>query len=128
MSNYSFSKSLDLDFEAAIVKVKEELAKEGFGILTEIDVKATLKKKLNEDFDNYIILGACNPSFAFKTLKVEREIGLLLPCNVIVYENEGKVIVSAIKPSVAMSFVDNEDLKGIAGEVDAKLENVINSL
>lgn len=128
MNNYSISKIVDLDFKAAIAKVKEELKKEGFGILTEIDVKATLKKKLDEDYDNYIILGACNPPFAYKSLQAEKEIGLLLPCNVIVYENKGQIIVSTIKPSIAMSFVENENLHEIAKQVDSKLENVINNL
>ncbi len=128
MNNYSFSKTVDLNFEAAIEKIKLELEKEGFGVITEIDVKATLKKKLDENYDNYIILGACNPHFAFKSLKAENKIGLLLPCNVIVYEDGGKVFVSAIKPSVAMSIVDNENLHDIAGQVDDKLETVINNI
>ena len=96
MPNYGYSKKLSLTFSEAVEKTRAELAKEGFGILTEIDVKATLKKKLNIDYENYIILGACNPPFAHKALEAEKEIGLLLPCNVIVYEDKGKVIASEI--------------------------------
>ncbi len=128
MPNYGYSKELNLAFSEAIEKTKAELAKEGFGILTEIDVKATLKKKLNIDYENYIILGACNPPFAHKALEAEKEIGLLLPCNVIVYENKGKVIVSAILPKVAMAMVENSLLAAIAEEIEKKLKKVIDTL
>jgi uncharacterized protein (DUF302 family) len=126
--SYGYKKEVDLTFENAVIKTKEELAKEGFGVLTEIDVKATLKKKLNVDYDNYIILGACNPPFAYNALKVEKEIGLLLPCNVIVFEDNGKVYVSAILPSVAMAMVNNSNLNEIAIEVEEKLKRVVNIL
>jgi uncharacterized protein (DUF302 family) len=109
-------------------KIKEELSKEGFGILTEIDVQATLKKKLSVSVDKYIILGACNPSLAYEALQTEQEIGLLLPCNVIVYEKEGKISISAIKPSVAMQMVDNEKLGKIALQVEEKLKKVIDNI
>ena len=125
---YSYKKEVNLGFEEAITKVREELKKEGFGILTEIDVKKTLKEKLDVDYDDYIILGACNPSFAFKALQNEKEIGLLLPCNVIVYVSNGETFVSAINPVEAMGMVENDSLKEIAEEVKIKLEKVIDSL
>lgn len=126
--NYGISKEVDLSFEEAIEKVKEELQKEGFGILTEIDVKKTLKEKLNVDYDNYIILGACNPPFAYKALQAEKEIGLLLPCNVIVYSQNGKTFVSTINPSVAMSMIDSQELNEMAQEIGEKLKKVIENI
>ena len=125
---YGHTKQVDLNFNEAIDKVKKELPKEGFGILTEIDVKGTLKKKLDVDFTDYIILGACNPPLAHKALQAEIEIGLLLPCNVIVYEKDGNIFASGILPSVAMSIVDNEELKCVAGEVEEKMKRVIDNL
>ena len=126
--HYGYGKKVSLPFAEAVAKTKEALAGEGFGVLTEIDVKATMKKKLGIEYDNYLILGACNPASAHKALQAEKEIGLLLPCNVVVYENEGSVHVSAIVPSVAMSMVKNEALTGIAGEVEAKLKAVVDAL
>ena len=127
--SYYFNKIVEHNFEDAIEKVTEELQKEGFGILTEIDVKATLKKKLDVDFRKYIILGACNPGFAHKALLSENKIGTMLPCNVVVQENdEGKVEVSAVDPMASMQAVENSDLKNIATEIRAKLKNVINNL
>ncbi|MEX1014928.1 MAG: DUF302 domain-containing protein [Candidatus Paceibacterota bacterium] len=125
---YGYNKKVSKSFVEAVEVTKEALAKDGFGILTEIDVKATMKKKLGVDYDNYVILGACNPSFAHEALQTEKEIGLLLPCNVIVYEDTGSVYVSVIVPSVAMSIVENEDLASIASEVEDKLKKVIDSL
>lgn len=125
---YGYKKEVDLSYEDTIEKVKEELKKEEFGVLTEIDVKETLKKKLDVDFDKYIILGACNPSFAFKALQAERDIGLLLPCNVIVYEQEEKTFVSAIMPTIAMNMVDSPNLKEIAQEIELKLKKVIDAI
>lgn len=126
---YGFSKFVDLSYEKALEKVTEELKKEGFGVLTEIDVKETLKKKLDVDFKKYKILGACNPPFAYEALKSEEQIGLMLPCNVIVYENsEGKTVVAAIDPIASMQAVKNESLGKIAGEVQKKLKNVIENL
>lgn len=126
---YYFSKTLDLPFEQAIVRVTEELQKEGFGVLTEIDVQATLKKKLDVDFRNYRILGACNPPFAHKALQAEPHIGLMLPCNVVVQEAEnGGIIVSAIDPLMSMQAVENEALNEIAGQVKEKLQRVIESV
>jgi len=126
--NYGYKKELEIGFDEAIDKVKEELKKEGFGVLTEINVKDTLNEKLGIDYDNYMILGACNPSFAYKALQSEKEIGLLLPCNIIIYSENAKTIVSAINPAVAMSVVKNESLKGIAYEVREKLKKVIDNL
>jgi len=125
---YGYKKKVTVSFDKAVEKTREELQKQGFGVLTEIDVKATLKKKLDVDFDNYIILGACNPPFAYQALQAEKDIGLLLPCNVIVYEQEGEVFVSAIVPTVAMSMVENEELRRIAVQVEPKLKQVIDSI
>ncbi len=126
---YYFSKTLDLPFDAAISRVVEELKKEGFGILTEIDVKATIKKKLGADFRNYRILGACNPPFAYEALKAEDKIGTMLPCNVIVQETaSGAVEVAAIDPIASMQAVDNPALGGVAIEVQAKLKRVVDNL
>ena len=125
---YGYRKQVGLSYEDAVKKTRDELQKEGFGVLTEIDVRATLKKKMDVDFDNYVILGACNPPFAFQALKAEREIGLLLPCNVIVYENGGATTVSAMLPTVAMNMVENESLREVAEQVEAKLKKVIDSI
>lgn len=125
---YGYSKKFAGSFVDAVQKTKETLATEGFGVLTEIDVKATMKAKLNVDYDNYVILGACNPEFAHKALQEEKEIGLLLPCNVIVYKDGSDVHVSAILPSVAMSMVENPALAGIALEVENRLKKAIDSV
>ena len=126
--DYGFSKTVDLSFEDTINKVTEELKKEGFGVLTTIDVKDTLKNKIDVDFKKYTILGACNPPFAHKALLAEEEIGLLLPCNVIVYEKEGKSAVSFFNPALMSKVVENEALNPIADEVKAKLQRVYNSI
>lgn len=123
--NYGNKRQVNLPYQQAVAKVREELKKEGFGVLTEIDVKETLKKKLNVDFDNYIILGACNPPFAYKALQAERDIGLLMPCNVIVYEDKGKTYVVATRPTITMNVVKNEKLESVAGEVEQKLKNAV---
>jgi len=125
---YGIKKQISGSYIESIEKVKEALKDEGFGVLTEIDVKATLKKKLNVDYDNYSIFGVCNPNLAYKALQNEQDIGLLLPCNVIIYEKEKKVFVNAIDPTVAMGFVENSALDKIAGEVKEKLLKVVNSL
>jgi uncharacterized protein (DUF302 family) len=126
---YYFAKEIDLDFDEAIIRVTEELKKEGFGVLTEIDVKATLKKKLDADFRNYRILGACNPPFAHQALLAEPQFGLMLPCNVVVQESEnGKTLVSAINPVASMQVVDNPSLGEVAEQVQAKLLKVIESV
>jgi len=127
--SYYFSKTIKLPFDEAVAKVTDELKKEGFGILTEIDVKATLKKKLDVDFRKYMILGACNPPFAYQALQAEDRIGLMLPCNVIVQEKEDRAVeVSAIDPIASMQAVKNEKLAGVATQVQAKLKKVIESL
>jgi uncharacterized protein (DUF302 family) len=126
---YYFAKEIELNFEEAIVRVTEELKKEGFGVLTEIDVKATLKKKLDVDFRNYRILGACNPPFAHQALLAEPHIGLMLPCNVVVQEGEsGKTIISAIDPIASMQAVNNPSLGEVAEQVQSKLQKVIENV
>lgn len=126
---YYFSKTVDLTQEEAIAKVTAELKKDGFGILTEIDVKETLKKKLDVDFRNYMILGACNPPFAYEALKSEKLIGLMLPCNVVVQEaDNGKTEVSAIDPLASMQAVENPKLGKVAEQIRSKLEAVINRM
>jgi uncharacterized protein (DUF302 family) len=127
--NYYFTTKVKSDFDLTINKVTEELKKEGFGIITEINVTETMKKKLNVDFKKYRILGACNPSFAYQALLAEDKIGTMLPCNVIVEEStEGLVEVSAINPIASMDKSDNQKLKEIALQVSAKLEKVIQSM
>ena len=126
---YYFSKIISESFDAAIQKVTEALKAEGFGILTEIDIKATLKKKLDVDFYNYKILGACNPPFAYKALQAEDKIGTMLPCNVIVQEKiPGQVEVSAVDPSASMQAIENKTLADIAIEIRARLQKVIEQL
>jgi len=127
--SYYFSKTLSISFDDAVALVTEELKKEGFGILTEIDVQATLKKKLDVDFKKYRILGACNPSFAYKALQAEDRIGLMLPCNVIVMEiPDDQIEVSAIDPAASMQAIDNLELRDVAEQVRAKLKSVIDNL
>ncbi|MDP2301071.1 MAG: DUF302 domain-containing protein [Ignavibacteria bacterium] len=127
--NYYNSKKVTTTFDETLIKIAEELKKEGFGILTEIDVKTTLKNKLDVDFRKYKILGACNPSFAYKALQVEENLGVLLPCNVVVQETEsGEVQVSVVNPLVSMQAVSNEKLTEVAGEVSQKLQNALGNL
>ena len=127
--SYYFSKSVTSSFDQTISAVTEALKKEGFGILTEIDIKQTLKKKLDVDFRNYRILGACNPPFAYKALQAEENIGTMLPCNVIVQESaDGKTSVAAINPLVSMQAVDNPGLAEVANEVATRLQRVVDSL
>ena len=128
MSYYS-SKIINESFDRAIVKVVVSLKNEGFGVLTEIDVKETLKKKMDVDFQKYRILGACNPAFAYKALKAEDKIGTMLPCNVIVQEiSEGEVEIAAVDPVASMKAVENPALFEIAKQVQEKLRKVIESL
>lgn len=126
--SYYFAKKLDMTFDEAIEHVTEELKKEGFGILTEIDVQATFKKKLDIDFRPYKILGACNPPFAHQALQAEDKIGLMLPCNVIVQEKADGVEVAAVDPIASMAGVDNAELGDMANDVQAMLKKVIDSL
>ena len=128
MINYGFTKELDVPYEQAIERVTARLADEGFGILSRIDVREKFREKLGIDFMRYVILGACNPAKAHSAIIAEQDIGLMLPCNVIVYEKEGKTIVSAIKPTAAMQMINNKDLLQIAAAVEAKLSKVISSL
>jgi len=129
MMSYFFRKTVDASFDQAISRISEELAKEGFGILTEIDVQATLKKKLDVDFRKYRILGACNPTFAFRALQKEAYIGTMLPCNLIVQEYEdGRVEVAAVDPVASMQAVRNADLAEIATQIRSKLQQVIDRL
>lgn len=126
---YYISKHLNSSFESAVEKVKESLKTEGFGVLCEINIQEKLKEKLGVDFRKYTILGACNPSYAHKALIVEDKIGTMLPCNVIVQErNNNEVEVSAVDPLASMMAIENPELSGIASEVKAKLEKVIQVL
>ncbi len=127
--SYYFSKTLNTDFDTAILRVSDELKKEGFGILTEIDVKETFKKKLGIDFRKYRILGACNPNFAFEAIKAEDKVGTMLPCNIIVQEREAdKIEVSAVDPIASMMAIKNDSLGAVAFSVSDKLHNVIENL
>jgi uncharacterized protein (DUF302 family) len=127
--DYYFSKTISDSFDNAVQKVTEDLKTEGFGILTEIDIKVTLKKKLDVDFYNYKILGACNPPFAYKALLAEDKIGTMLPCNVIVQEKvDGQVEVSAVDPVASMLSIENKELQAIATEIRNKLKKVIENL
>ena len=125
---YGYSRTLDLTYEQAVESTREALKSEGFGVLSEIDIKDKLKEKLGVDFRNYVILGACNPALAYETLQQELDIGLLLPCNVIVYELEGRTIVSAVDAAKMLSVVGNPKLEPTAGKVNEKLRRVIDSL
>ncbi|HSB27437.1 MAG TPA: DUF302 domain-containing protein [Pyrinomonadaceae bacterium] len=125
---YGFTKTIDVPYEEAIEKVRAALAKEGFGVLTQIDLKDKFKEKLGVDFRPYVILGACNPALAYESLQQEMEIGLLLPCNVIVYEQDGRTVVSAVDAGKMMSVVGNRNLESTAGVVNEKLRRVINDL
>ena len=127
--SYYFSKKIQGSFDEALQKVTASLKAEGFGILTEIDVKETLKKKLDVDFHNYMILGACNPPFAYKALQAEDKIGTMLPCNVIVQEEkEGEIEVAAVDPVASMKAIENPELFSIAQQVREKLKKVVKSL
>ena len=127
--SYYYNKTVNGTFDNVIDKVTDLLSKEGFGILSEIDIQQTLKKKLNVDFKKYKILGACNPPFAYKALVAEDKIGTMLPCNVIVQElGENKIEVAAINPLVSMQSVKNTELNEVAEKVSEKLKAVINNL
>jgi len=124
--SYYFSKKIEADFDEVVKKTVDALKSEGFGVLTEIDVKKTLKNKLDVDFRRYVILGACNPPFAYKALTAEDKIGLMLPCNVIVQEwDKNMVEISVIDPAASMQAVQNNELEKVAVEVRAKLQNVL---
>jgi uncharacterized protein (DUF302 family) len=125
---FGYKKEVGLAYDQAVARVREELAKEGFGVLTEIDVKATLKKKLNQDFDSYIILGACNPPFAYQALQTVKDIGLMMPCNVVVFVDQNRTYIEAVRPTVLMDLVQNQKLKPVSEQIEAKLKKVIDSI
>lgn len=128
ITDYAFRTQLDLPYEQAVEKVTAALKDEGFGVLTEIDVKATLKKKLDADFRRYVILGACNPALAHQALNTELEIGLLLPCNVIVYEEDGGSVVSIVDPIAMLGVVQRPELDLVAQEARSRLQRVLDAL
>jgi uncharacterized protein (DUF302 family) len=128
MINYGFTKTVDHGFENALDRVTEELKKEGFGVISRVDMHEKFKEKLGIDYKRYVILGACNPPLALKVVEEEATMGLMLPCNVIVYENDGKTEIAVIKPSVAMEMVDNDNLRDIALQVEEKLHRVIDAV
>jgi len=128
MINYGFTKEMDIPYGKVISLVREALKKEGFGVLTEIDVQKIMKERLGIDMSKYIILGACNPPNAYKALLAEENIGLMLPCNVIVYEKGGKTVLSFIRPAVAMQMVDNANLQKLAEEVEGKLKKAFDAI
>ncbi len=128
-SKYTFGKRVSMRFDEALSRVTSELGKEGFGVLTEIDVAATLKKKLGKDIAPYRILGACNPQFAHRALEVEPQIGALLPCNVVVRQDTGSdVIVEIMDPQAVLQLVDRDEISAIANEVRARLARVLAAL
>ena len=125
---YGYSRTLDLPYSQAVERAREALKAEGFGVLCEIDIKEKLKEKLGVDFRNYVILGACNPPLAYQTLQEELGIGLLLPCNVVVYEEDGRSVVAVIDAAKMLSVVGNPKLEATASQVNEKLRRVIDSL
>lgn len=127
-TSYSIIKKSSGSFEKTITDITAALKDEGFGILTEIDVAKTLKKKLDVAYPNYIILGACSPSNAYRALQAEKEIGLLLPCNVIVYEDDNEIYVGIMKPTVILALTDNKVLSEVAKEVEGKLIRTLNKI
>jgi uncharacterized protein (DUF302 family) len=122
---FGMSVKLSVPYEQAVAKVKDALKAEGFGVITEIDVQKSFKEKLGVDFPKYLIIGACNPTMAHRALRIEPEVGLLLPCNVIVYEKDGGVVISAIDPTARLGEYDNAQLKSVAKEVSERLARVI---
>ena len=127
-AKYSISTRLSLTYDEALLRVKAALKEEGFGVLTEIDVKETLSEKLQVDFRRYDIIGACNPQLAHRALQAELDVGLLLPCNVIVYEDDGGSVVAAFDPEAAMGLADNPGLSEIAREAKERLRRALESL
>jgi uncharacterized protein (DUF302 family) len=125
---YGYKRQVSLPYDTAVARVREELAKEGFGVLTEVDVKATLKKKLNADYEDYIILGACNPPFAYQALQVIKDAGLMMPCNVVVFSDNKKTYVEAAMPTVLMSLIRDDRLKTTAEQIEAKLKKVVDNI
>ncbi len=128
MITYGFTKTIESPFEEVLEKTKNELVKEDFGVLTSIDLREKFKEKLGIDFKRYVILGACNPPSAHKALLSEENIGLMLPCNVIVYEKNGQTVGSTIKPTVAMQMIENKDLEDIAKHIEGKMKRVFEAV
>lgn len=128
MIKYGFTKELDIPFETVAEQVREALKKEGFGILTEIDVREKMKEKLGVDMNKYIILGACNPPNAYKAILAEENIGLMLPCNVIVYEKGRKTVLSVVRPTIAMQMIDNMELQEAAEAVEGQLKKSFDAI
>jgi uncharacterized protein (DUF302 family) len=126
--SYGFTKEVDAPFEQVLERLPQLLEKEGFGVISKIDLGQKLREKLGVEFRKYVILGACNPPSAYKALSVEENIGLMLPCNVIVYEKEGKTVVGAIRPSAVMNAIGNTELDVVAEEVEAKLKRVLDAV
>jgi len=126
--NYGYKKEVNLGFEGSIKKITEELKKEGFGVLSTIDMKETLKKKLGVDIEEYKILEACNPPNAYKAIQTEQDIGLMLPCNVIVYKKDNRVFISAILPTVIMGTINNKNLQTIAQNIEDKLKKAVDGV
>lgn len=124
-TSYQYRTRVQLSYDEAVARVTDELKKEGFGVLTEIDMKATLKKKLDVDFRRYMILGACNPPLANRALEAELDIGLLLPCNVVVYEDDDESVITIIDPAIMMGVVDNPGVEPVANEAAERLQRVI---
>ena len=125
---YGYKKTVNSDYQTTVQKAREELKKEGFGVITEIDVRDTLKKKLNVEYCNYIILGACNPPFAYKALQEEKDVGLMMPCNVVVYEDKEKTIVAAALPATLLKLIGNDKLQETAQNIEIKLKRVIDNI
>jgi uncharacterized protein (DUF302 family) len=128
MIEYGFTKWLDLDFESAIELVKEQLESEGFGILMAVDLKQKFEEKLGLDFKRYVILGACDAVNACKAIMAEECVGLLLPCNVVVYESDGGTMVGVVRPTVTMQMIDNLDVRRVAKDVERRLKNALDTL
>ena len=128
MINYGFTKELDIPYVTVLKMVKDVLKKEEFGVLTEIDIQQKIKEKLGLDMKKYVILGACNPPNAYKAILVEENIGLMLPCNVIVYEKGSKTVLSFVRPTVAMQMVDNAELQKVAEAVEEKLKRAFDAV
>lgn len=129
-TRYGIGTTVDLEYARAVERTKEELAKEGFGVLSEIDIAATLKKKLDADFRPYVILGACNPPLAYRALTAERDLGLLLPCNVVVYaaDEPGRSVVAAMDPEAALGLTDNPQVSEVAREVKERLQRALSRI
>jgi len=126
--SYGYKKQVNLPFNEAVEKTRQALAREGFGVLTEIDVKATLKKKLNADFEDYLIMGACNPPLAYQALQAVKDAGLMMPCNVIVFTEKGKTFVEAAMPTVLVNLLQNDQLRSTAEKAEAGLKKAVDSI